>query len=227
MKNESSKNQLSVVIVSDARLNKKVTLECVESLKNEKVHEIIVVESDPNTVYKGCIMVHPTVEFNYNKYLNLGAEKATGYYIAFCNNDLIFTKGWWTRLYDKMIKNNVVSASPICPNTHQEFGFSVADKVEFGNQIRKFVAGWCIVLDRLWYLKMGKFDERFAFWCADNSYGKQMEEYRVRHMLDCGSVVHHVQSATLNLIDDGKKDEYTRKQVIKYNIEFNESLFNL
>lgn len=222
------KDDLSIVIISDARLNKRVTLDCLNSLRGQNIHEIIVVESDPNTEYTGVTKtIHPTQPFNYNLYLNIGAKEATGFYIAFCNNDLLFENGWWTRLFQSMTRHNALSASPICPNTHKEFGFSVGDKVVVGSSIRQHIAGWCIVLDRVWYLSMGGFDERFSFWCADNSYGKQLESRNQKHILDCNSVVHHVQSASLDKLDDRTKDNYTFQQVKKFNKEFGENIFNL
>jgi GT2 family glycosyltransferase len=223
------KNSISIVIISDARKNKQVTLDCLTSLKGQNIHEIIVVESDHETYYPTATTIHPKkdIEFNYNKFLNIGAKVATGYYIAFCNNDLIFNNGWWQRLYNSMQKHESNSSSPLCPNTGKEYGFTISDNVYLGHQIRKYVAGWCLVLNRLWYLRMGGFDERFSFWCADNSYGKQLEQHKEKHILDCGSIVHHVQSATLNKLDDKTADDYTRKQVIKYNNTFNEKLFNL
>jgi GT2 family glycosyltransferase len=202
------KNSISIVIVSDARLNKELTSSCINSLKGDDIHEIIVVESDPEVDYHGCQTIHPTEPFNYN-------------------NDLIFEPNWWKRLYQSMKTNNVSSASPICPNTHSEFGYKIEDKIIYGTDIRRQVAGWCLILERLWYLKMGKFDERYSFWCSDNSYGKQLQYFNQKHILDCNSVVHHIQSASLNKIDDAKKDEYTRKQVIKFNKDHNENIFNL
>lgn len=221
------KDLLSVVIVSDARLNGEVTRECIKSLNESGHHEIIVVESCPKTTYEGCIVIKPDVPFNYNAYLNLGAKKASGYYIAFCNNDLIFDRNWWARMHTTMIDNDINSASPICPNTHSQFGFHPSDKVEFGNEIRKHVAGWCLVLDRLWYIGMGGFDEDYSFWCADNSYGKQLEKHKQLHALDLGSVVYHLESVSLNKLDDHKKNEYTIDQVKKFNRKFNDNIFNL
>jgi GT2 family glycosyltransferase len=223
-----TKNSLSVVIISDARLNAKVTKDCLSTLRGQNLHQIIVVESDPNIEYEGTITVHPdpSIEFNYNAFLNIGASIATGYYIAFCNNDLLFEGGWWSSLYNNMIKNNVPSGSPLCPNTHKEFGYKHENKVHLGIEIRKYIAGWCIVLDRLWYLKMGKFDERFKFWCADNSYGEQLKKHGKNHVLDCNSIVHHVQSATLKNIQGLVKEDYTMNQVKKFNKEFGTNIFN-
>jgi hypothetical protein len=42
-----------------------------------------------------------------------------------------------------------------------------------------------------------------------------------------GSIVHHLQSATLRRIDDDLKDDYKRIQGIKFNRKFNENIFNL
>ena len=223
------KNNISIVIISDARLNSQVTKDCVESLKGQDIHEIIVVESEPNTVYVGTNTVNPPKgwEFNYNKFLNYGASFASGFYVAFCNNDLLFHENWWERLYQSMTKHNIKSASPICPNSHKEYGYTVSDKVIIGQNIRQHIAGWCIVLDRLWFLRMGGFDERFTFWCADNSYGEQLKSFDEKHLLDCGSIVHHVQSASLDKLDDKKRDDYTRKQVMKFNRQFNANIFNL
>jgi len=223
------KNNISIVIISDARLNSQVTKDCIISLSNQDIYEIIVVESKVGITYSGAKTVYPPKgwDFNYNKFLNYGASFASGYYIAFCNNDLIFHKEWWGRMHSNMLKHNVKSASPICPNTHKEFGYTISDKVVVGRSIRQHIAGWCLVLDRIWFIRMGGFDERFAFWCADNSYGEQLKKFNENHLLDCSSIVHHIQSVSLNKLDDKTKDDYTRKQVIKFNRQFNQNIFNL
>jgi len=171
--------------------------------------------------------IHPKLPFNYNAYLNLGYKESSREFIAFCNNDLIFEDLWYENIINAMMIRGVRSASPLCPNTHKEFGYSKNNGVVQGTETRKMVAGWCLVLRSDWYNKMGGFDERWKFWCADNSYTQQLLKFRESHILVLDSIVHHLGSQTLDKLNDKQKHNYTMEEVKKFNKEFGTNIFNI
>lgn len=222
-------SKLSVIIISDARIKgaHQHTKNCITSLGDK--HELIVVESAPNIDYEGenVKTLHPKLPFNYNAYLNYGYTEVTREFIAFCNNDLIFEDMWYENIINAMMIRGMRSASPICPKTHAEFGYSKKKGAVEGTETRRMVAGWCLVLRRDWYEKMKGFDERWKFWCADNSYTRQLIKLRERHILVLDSVVHHLGSKSLDQLGDAQKHDYTLNEVKRFNREFGTNLFNL
>ena len=57
---------------------------------------IVVLEQEPNVIYRDCITGFVKGEFNYNRYMNLGISLTSNKYVCLCNNDLIFGKDWAT-----------------------------------------------------------------------------------------------------------------------------------
>ena len=49
---------------------------------------------DNGFVYPECKVIYPEVEFNYNKFLNIGISNCEGDWVLICNNDLYFYKNW-------------------------------------------------------------------------------------------------------------------------------------
>lgn len=165
----------------------------------------------------------------YNRSLNNGAKKGFSKYIAFCNNDLEFTRGWDINIIDALEnQDKIVSASPWCPLTHKQWwGNEIPKENVIGTQTGKIVAGWCLVLKREWWEEMGGFDERMEFWCCDNSYTMQLEAAGKKHGLIIESHVKHLFSNTLNQFKGTPRyEELTMGQVRKFNRLYNQNLFN-
>lgn len=200
----------------------------------------IVIVGELNAITEACLrslresisktyLVNLVPFDGYNRSLNKGAKKGDSELIAFCNNDLEFTRGWDTAI-DNALKNQdrIVSASPWCPKTHRQWwGNEVPKENVIGTQTGKIVAGWCLVLKREWWEEMGGFDERMEFWCCDNSYTHQLEAANKKHALVMASEVIHHQSLVLNQFKGTQKyDDLTMGQVRKYNRLYNKNLFN-
>lgn len=165
----------------------------------------------------------------YNRSLNLGAAKGDAPYIAFCNNDLIFHKGWDEVLLIAMKARGVESASPLCPRTHHQWWTKgLPTQTVHGNEAGKYLAGWCFVWSRaLW--EQHPHDERQEFWCADNATEMTLQKHKIDHILVPGSKVDHLQSTMLNEIkktDPARYDALTRGEVKKFNRNYGQNKFN-
>lgn len=160
----------------------------------------------------------------YNKSLNNGFKKTTCDIVVFCNNDLIFNKGWFEPL--KKSLETLDSVSPWCPKTHWQWWKDRPTGVERGYQVGKHIAGWCIATKRKTIEIIGGFDERLSFWCCDNAYSEQLKDRGLIHALVIHSHVTHLQSQTLNKVDKAKYRELTNNQIKVFNRLYKKNLFN-
>ncbi len=223
---------VDVVIVSWAKTPEllQVTKDGLNSLFNSDIGNIAfhvyVVESNPGVKYEDMSeyqrkwmhsikTVHPKTSFGYNKYLNIGRREGNSEYVALCNSDLTYEKGWAEEIIKVMETiPSFLSASPWCPQT-QGPNHEVRDKVYEGYRIRGELAGWCIFQQRKIYDLIGELDERFSFWYCDNDYSMDIQTRGIRHGLVCNSVVNHHENQvgkTAESLDDKKRQEYTFEQ---------------
>lgn len=229
---------IDVVIVSDAKGKElqQLTEQTIHTAQGDERHEVAVYVVEKQNVaysaYKGATTLHYSFDFNYNKCLNYGAAHGTGEYIMFCNNDLIFEPGW-TQLVDHMNKHRppLGSISPICPRTAAEShispnaGRKLASRSANHDETRVLFAGWCFMLRRSVWEQIGRLDERRKFWTADNATLLQLKKKGVLHALDTDCIVHHLQSQTLDTLDQATRDDYEWNEVKKYNRDYRKSVF--
>ena len=218
--------EIDIVIISFAKNAefKKTTENCVTSLLSSETSfkfNVFIIESNHNEKYLSFTqdsrvkVIYPTVPFGYHRYLNIGIKLGKAEYIGLCNNDLIFKKGWATSLINAMEKDkNLLSVSPYSTVPHKtKFGLSISDKIEYGHQIRRYLAGWCIFQKRKIYDIIGPLDERFIFWYADDDYAATLKQKGLPHALVLNSVVEHVESKTLNTENAEVRQKLTRDQL--------------
>jgi len=165
---------------------------------------VVVCESVEGITYKNAVTVNPpnNQPFNYNGYMNscrtlpeFGACK----YIALCNNDLIFEKGWASTIIKKMEECDIMSASPMDPTVHADVKFE--DGISRGHTVTldpRHVAGWCIVQDLRIYDTLKSLDTQAQFWHADTAYASQLVNLNIAHMLVEDSKVHHLGGKTIS-----------------------------
>ena len=183
--------QVDIILIGD---HNNITEDCIESINRTSQCNIIVEPFD-----------------GYNKSLNEGAKKGSAKYIAFCNNDLIFHVNWLIPLIDALDVYD--SVSPWCPSTHDQWWKSVTPVKNYSSyEVGKCIAGWFIMMKRETWEKIGGFDERFEFWYADNSYGEQLKNLKLRHALIPASKVTHLQSTTLKTKSSSKQKDLTHDQ---------------
>lgn len=216
---------IDIVILSYAKTPelKKITEDCIDSLISSEplgTFNIIILESHKNIYYSGVKTVHPDMPFNYNAYCNFGAKLGKSEHICFCNNDLIFSKGWASEL----LKFGLPSMSPKCPNNPLQSDFT---HLHLGTETSRHISGWCIFLKRSLWDSICGFDEDFEFWCADDSYREQLKFHNINHYLVATSLVTHLGSQTINTMPVDLVNHYTKEQARKYNKKFNKNLFGL
>ena len=131
--------------------------------------DCIVVETFSNRQYENAkLTLFWRKEFNYNACLNYGILHTDSEYIALCNNDLVFTKGWY-HITETMKQNEVLSASPFSEYSSHRHGYKADGTVHFGYWIGHEILGWCIVVHRDIFSIISKLDETYLFWCSDNA----------------------------------------------------------
>jgi len=208
---------VDIIILSHARnqmlleLTQRTINSCHTS-ESEISFNILVIEQEQGVIYNNCTMHYITEPFNYNRFMNIGISMTSNEYVCLCNNDLEFKKGWCSNMIPIMQKYNLLSACPKCPDS--TVGRTLP--VDFGYNNKHHMSGWCIMTNRKLYGIIGKINEDFPFWFADNEYAEQLKEFKVRHALISSSVVRHLGSSTLSLLDAVTHNEYTTALIEKF-----------
>jgi hypothetical protein len=232
--NMKKRGCIDIVIVSWARDEalRQVTLDGINSLTenaNGMIYHIYVVESNKDVNYDeykqwkwmhSVTTIHPDVPFGYHKYLNIGRRAGKSKYVALCNSDLTFEKGWASSIIEVMEAHpDIKSASPWCPQTQGD-NTPHKDKVYVGHRVRGEVAGWCIFQQRDIYEQIGELNEGVDFWFSDNIYANELQMRGIKHGLVCNSVVNHhdgnLGKTGNTAIDESTRQSYTMGQQAQY-----------
>lgn len=145
-------------------------------------------------------------EFNYNRCLNMGFSMCKSKYIAFCNNDLYFERNWAKNAVHAMQKGGYLSA---CPS-----GRHIFTGVLEGYVVGLHVLGWCIIVDRDIFDRIGKFSEVVNFWYSDDVYAVQLICAGIKHILIGNSKVKHLKSRTLFKLHEDRTEKTTGQREI-------------
>ena len=210
-------DKIDVIILarSDSEELISMTADCIESIRKNDPgidFNIILIESGAQTNYDVQENIVPDIDFNFNAYINIGLKYCKSDYVVLSNNDTYYHPGWATNIISEMQKNDLLSASPYCENTHKdEFGMEPFSGILEGYQIRVHVAGWCIVQDRRIYDLIPKeWDEQFEFWCSDCDYAAILQKNKIRHALVGSSRVDHLGGGYGHTIRTRPHDEQIR-----------------
>ena len=185
----------------------KMTEECMKSLlaNTETPYELILVDDHSTEKW--------VTTFNNLRYVlnkgkgvtdawNYGASLATGDYICWVNNDLVFTKGWEKPLMEAL-NNDVWITSPYHTTGDEipaDFPAGTNRKNNMtGNNVGIPFLGSCFMMEKKNWLRVGPIDERVKIWCGDNylyesvtfDFGRQCREIPE-------SYIHHFCTKTLN-----------------------------
>lgn len=225
---------IDFVILSYAKSEKlrNLTQNCIESLYNSENKDsfsfnIFVLES-----YKGAKpysfqntqTLFPEETFGYNKYLNIGYRVTSGDYICFCNNDLIFHKGWATEIFKIVDSHQEIGCfCPIDPWLHKQYvDLQLDQSFIFGYEKMKHFTGWFFLVKRSVLVTTGLFDEKFKFWYCDDDFIQTLKTFEIPNVLVPRSKVSHLGSKTLSTIEDrSKHNALTYKQWIYYDYKWN------
>lgn len=167
---------------------------------------VVLEQNKENKPFKHATTIYYELPFNYNMCMNIGILHSSAPYVAMCNNDLVFYKGWATNII-KALKT-FHSASP----TTKYF-----DGIRLGYRIEKEILGWCIVMRREVFDIIGYLDTPCTFWYSDNVYAHQLKRAGLKHVLVGNSLVRHLGSVTLNKMNYSTRKYYMKKQFELFN----------
>ncbi|MFZ4263753.1 glycosyltransferase family 2 protein [Sphingobacterium sp. HJSM2_6] len=214
---------LDLIILSNAK-NKKLH-ECTQTAINTAILgssgiyiNIIVLEQAESVQYNYCQTIRMKGEFNYNKYSNYGASLGKAKWIMIANNDLIFANNWLVEL----LKPNYDVVSPHEPRFHLQSSIKRDTKGVING---KHFSGWCFMISRVVWSKIGGFDEEFKFWFADNSAIEQFVNIGIIPMVVKKSIVYHLVNTTLKTLNEEQINSNTWELVEKFNFKYNRDIF--
>ena len=184
--------------------------------------DILVIESNKDAkpyAFPGTWTIYPAAKFGYNKYMNIGIRATKNEFVCLCNNDLIFQKNWASEILKAMNDDPaLLSANPYCPNFHKKEGFAPnGPPVEgyFG-----VLGGWCIFVKRKLFDIIGLFDENLTFWYCDADYCQTLVKYGVKNCLIPTSVVVHLRSESLVVMEKSEINKLTQMPRFYYSYKW-------
>jgi len=224
--------EIDIIILSYAQNAelKRITEQCICTLlasesRSKIKFNIIIVESEKNLLpfqYPGTTTIYPEEEFSYNRYLNIGIAMGSSKYVCLCNNDLVFHPQWATEILKSFAKyQELSSASPACSIHHPKMGFELNNGIYPGYRSRYELAGWCLLIKRDILNLIGKLDENFTFWCADNDLSNMLTVLDLKHALVSSAIVDHLDGATFDLQSAERQDELTAGEFFYFEKKWN------
>lgn len=223
---------LDLIIISDAKTPEleRMTNNCIQSaLWNERLIEIniTVVEGNKNVSYDDAHTEYQHGDFNYNRFLNLGASCGGFEYIAFCNNDLEFSHDWALNLINAMEEYNLDSVSPyshISQSIHKSH-HKPNTGIHYGLKVKHQFEGWCFVWRRSLWEEI-KLDERISFWCSDDATVEQLKAAGKTHALVTYAFVEHTNNGGHTLKTMPNRQELTIGQAKIFNQLYDKNIEN-
>ena len=205
-------NLIDVIILSYTKTNKEymMTTNCINSIKNNNIKtNIILIETESKfkneKIYDVNTIIYPGVNFNYNKFINIGLKQSKNEYVLVTNNDIIYTDNCLSILKQKL-DEKYDSVSPldlitnkIIKNTGDQEGYDVG----------KIVTGWSIMFKKNILKQIGDFDERFSFWYQDNDYSNWLKKCNLKHALITNAHIYHLCSQSHRLLENNELYEKT------------------
>ena len=210
---------IDVIILSYAKTDSIIDMNnnCINSLNSSSdTHKfnIVLIETESTKEYKyeqeNVKVIQPKVEFNYNKFLNIGLKECKNEWVLISNNDTIYHKNFLESLIDANNQDmEILSMSPMDDDWHRHKLFDKSISIYYGYRTSYEVAGWSILVNKSVIDKIGGFDEQFTFWYQDNDYAKLLEINGIKHALITNSKVTHLLSRSHGLIEPEKKYQMT------------------
>ena len=213
--------KLSIIILSYAIDDEiyNMNCRCIDSLLSSEQWkdgelDILLIESNKQVsyIYPDIVRVLvPDEQFNFHRFFNVGIENTTGEYLAFCNNDIVFAKNWWSAILKvKQANPKFMCFSPLdrsYPMMSEEVMPS-SKEYYIGWENKKHFAAWCFVWERKVFDIIGKFDETFDFYSADDDELMTLRKYAIPNVLVTASEVKHISQVVT------KKDGINKYKVV-------------
>ena len=222
---------MDIVIISCGKHNthRTLTQNAVNSCLNSGVDfRIIVIETCKDVKYQHCETHYfeQKDKFNYNRCLNYGMQISKDKYVALCNNDLVFHKDWAKNIINAMESSKLNSACPFDKGYHlnykeaKPYNLQPGSHIYKNNQVRVFFVGWCFVIDRTVWAKIGSFNEGVDFYFSDDIVVEQYKKHDISHALVANSYVDHYNGGEKTwrvILCKSKQRYYTGGQQHKFN----------
>jgi GT2 family glycosyltransferase len=221
---------ISVIILSNTLDEEiyQINVNCIRSLlesENWEIHgglEILLIESNRNHSFvydKSVKVLMPEEPFNFNRFLNIGVRQSSGEFIALCNNDILFSPGWFTEILKVEEKNTrLLCFSPVDRNypamSYDVFPEEKDYYIGWNNQ--QHFAAWCFIVKRNIFSITGKFDETFNFYSADDDFLLTLRKNALDNALVTHSHVKHLSGQVVKKMNGHQSQEVMDK--IKYPI---------
>lgn len=223
-KRRQQKPIVDIVFLSKASSNslKKMTQNAINTAisgANQLPVNVIVVEQEPNIQYDNAKTIYHNAPFHFNAFNNLGASQGESEWIMFANSDTVFHNGW---LHNLLIEDNEV-LSPKCPNDVRQKEITSPTK---GNTCGKHFSGWCFMMTRKSWEKIGRLPEVVSYWFSDNATIKELNKIGITPMIVPNSLVTHLGSVTGNTVPSEEIQEMTWGQAKIYNDYYKDNLFH-
>lgn len=196
--------KLSVIILSYAIDEEIYRMNCraIDSLYaseiwNDDEPEVLLMESNRAARYEYDSRVRvmmPEEKFGFHRFFNIGLDNTSGEFIAFCNNDIVFEKGWWSAIMKVKVEHpKFMCFSPV-DSSYPMMAEEIAKGKDYtiGWENKRHFAAWCFVWERKVYKTIGLFDETFDFYSADDDELQTLHYWAIPNVLVTGSEVKHL-----------------------------------
>lgn len=169
---------------------------------------ITVVEQCQQT-YRDAVTIHRDEPFNYNRFANDALKRESSDWVMVANSDLVFENGW----LDALLDAGRDCVSPVDPSHKTQRNVR---HDEAGWQNGHHFSGWCFMVRRDLWVKIGGFDECVSYWCSDNVVIEQCRAINEMPMVVAAARVRHLGSQTAQK----PPDDDTWAQVRIFNQKF-------
>jgi methylmalonyl-CoA mutase cobalamin-binding subunit len=176
---------------------------------------VIVVEQAQGINYADAVTIFDPSEFNYNRFANKTAALGSAEWIMIANSDLEFAPGW----LDPLLAAGSDCVSPLDPGRKPQQGI-VTNAAGYSNGVH--FSGWCFMVKRKLWERMGGFDECVNYWCSDDVVIEQCRALGVTPVLVPASRVKHLVSKTLST----PPDDMMWGNVVTFNKKYGQDRFN-
>lgn len=175
---------------------------------------VVVVETVPGVKYRDAVTLTDESEFNYNKRANSAIKSGFAQWIMVANSDLEFQPGW----LDALLTANHPIVSPVDP------GHSVQrtlTKNEAGDVNGRHLSGWCFMMSRELWERIGGLDDCVRWWASDDVVIEQAKAAGSMPMVVPGAKVRHLVSKTL----PNPPDDFTWGEIVIFNRKYGKDRF--
>ena len=245
--------KMDVVMVSDATLaahprplpsgGENMTQRAINSIAADDVN-IIVLEKDARVKYNNADTFLQRQPFNYNQCLNDGARMGNAEFICFTNNDVLFPVGFVEQILEEFRRQGEIPKQSRWlsgRNDGVERGECHAELVsasqtyttdvvsvqnQHGYMPKDIISGFCFVMRRSAWQKLGGLNTGYKFWCADNVTTEQIKQHGLKEIKSDIRVTHFT-SVSLNKLDTATREEYTRGCVKQFNRDYDKNVLGM